>query len=118
MGREVKIEGTGNLEALKSIWSPVTIDEIKANRVESTAAPGPDGIKPSKWNKVPVRFVQLIFNCFISSGGIPEELSLARTIFIPKKNTGALNPNDFRTITISSVIARHFHQILAHRLQI
>lgn len=55
---------------------------------------------------------------FISCGGIPDELNLARTIFIPKKDSGLLDPNEFRPITISSVIARHFHKILARRLQL
>lgn len=116
-GKTVNLRPEGNEEGLRSLWYPVTIDEVKANKVESTAAPGPDGIKPSVWNKVPVRFVQLIFNCFIKSGRIPDELSLARTIFIPKKSLGRLGPDEFRPITIASVIARHFHKILACRLQ-
>lgn len=116
-GEQVTLPRIEESDGLKSLWYPVTMDEVKDTKVESTAAPGPDGIKPSRWNKVPVRFVQLLFNCFIQAGGIPDELSLARTIFIPKKDSGLLDPKDFRPITISSVIARHFHKILARRLQ-
>lgn len=117
-GEEATLLSIAEVDVLNSLWCPVTIDELKAAKVESTAAPGPDGIKISQWNKVPARFVQLIFNSFISSGGIPSELNLARTIFIRKKDSGFLDPKDFRPITIASVIARHFHKILAKRLQL
>ena len=39
----------------------------------------------------------------------------ARTIFIPKK-PDAVEPADFRPVTISSALARLFHRILAKRI--
>ena len=39
----------------------------------------------------------------------------ARTIFIPKK-PDAVDPADFRPITISSALARLFHRILAKKI--
>lgn len=83
-GHEVTLPRIPEVDVLRSLWNPVTIDEIKAARVESAAALGPDSIKPSQCNKVPVRFVQFIFNCFISCSGIPDELILARSSYLKR----------------------------------
>ena len=46
---------------------------------------------------------------------LPKHLMVARTIFIPKK-PDAVDPADFRPITISSALVRLFHCILAKRI--
>lgn len=40
-----------------------------------------------------------------------QNLAAARTVFISKKEMDSLNPADFRPISISSAITRHFHKI-------
>ena len=47
---------------------------------------------------------------------VPVPLRESPTVFIPKKS-GAVEPKDFRPITISSCFVRLFHKILASRLQ-
>lgn len=54
-------------------------------------------------------------NVLLFLGILPSRLLLSKIIFIPKKEN-ATDPGDFRPISVTSVITRYLHRILAKRL--
>lgn len=109
-----RTEGTVGLDC-SQLWSPITVDEVKATRVDPHSAPGPDGIRPADWNTVPVETKAKLFTSWLLRGEIPERLRQCRTIFVPKKDVPA-DPSEYRPISIASIPLRHLHTILARRL--
>lgn len=101
---------------LGSLWAPVLRKEVETQKLKIKSAAGPDLIKPSDWNSVPTIIKAIVFNIFILNQRVHPEMSKTRTVFIPKKNLACL-PSDFRPISVGSVVVRHFHRILAYRLQ-
>lgn len=101
---------------LKSLWGPVTADEVTGEFVPLGSSPGPDGVSPRVWRAVPTSIQALFFNILMFLRGFPASMLVSRTIFVPKKG-GTGRPSDFRPISVSSVVVRHFHKILAARLQ-
>lgn len=59
--------------------------------------------------------MQVLLNLLLLEKRLPASLRTARTIFVPKI-ANAMAPSDFRPITITSVILRVFHRILARRI--
>lgn len=101
---------------MKPLWEPITIEEIMQARTSNEKAAGPDGISPESWNKVNVHTKCLLYNLFILHEGVPSEIKVSRTVFLPKVDGGSDDPGDFRPLTICSVILREFNKILARRL--
>lgn len=99
----------------EDLWKPITPDEIARCYLRNGSAPGPDGVSPRLFRSIPVEIILKIFNLFLFLGKTPAILLQARTTFIAKK-TGAQEPGDFRPITVTSVVIRCFHKILASRL--
>lgn len=100
---------------LNALYDPITSAVVGAHKIERKAAAGPDGITPGAWSDVPCLLVTLLFNILLLNGKPPRSLLNSRTVFIPKK-AGAINPTDFRPISIGSVVIRHYHKILASRI--
>jgi hypothetical protein len=98
------------------IWGPVTPEEVLRNRCKAKTAAGPDGLSAKRWNQLPATLVALVFNLFLLWGELPADLTRSRTVFVPK-TPKPTSPADFRPISVGSVIVRHFHKILASRLQ-
>lgn len=108
--------GVGEVRAtIDSLWRPVNPAEIKLALPEMTTSPGPDGITARQLRAMPRGILVRIFNIFLLCGKMPKWLLESRTILIPKKEN-ATEPGEFRPITVSSVITRTFHRILANRL--
>lgn len=99
----------------EDLWKPITAEEIKGSFPKLTTCPGPDGISSRQLRAVPPNVLIRIFNLFLLCGRLPEHLLKAKTTLIPKKD-GAERPEDYRPITVQSVITRAFHKILATRL--
>lgn len=97
------------------IWDPIAPQEIAKAFPANSTAPGPDGILARDLKKIPLEILSRIFNTFLLIGKTPEDLLESRTALIPKKD-GAERPEDFRPITVSSVLIRTFHKILAMRM--
>lgn len=98
------------------LWRPILADEIKNAFPDMGTAPGPDGLMVSNFRKLPATMIQRIFLIFQYCGRVPTYLLKSRTTMIPKKS-GPVEPKDFRPITVSSVLIRTFHKVLANRLQ-
>lgn len=57
-----------------------------------------------------------VFNLFIAAGRLPANLVASWTIFVPKKGDPGC-PGNYRLISIASVAIRHFHRMLAQRVE-
>lgn len=102
-----------------SIWEPISQEELSdgLRGMKSDSASGPDGVTVSELKDQSMYRVWLeIFNLIIYDGKLPRSLKRSRTIFIPKANVVHSRPSDFRPISLSPVLLRLFHKILARRL--
>lgn len=101
---------------VQRLWSCIEEKEVKRFTPMGSSAPGPDGITPRKYRALPVELTTRLINLIMWCGQLPEQTAVARTTFIPKKDI-SVAPEDFRPITIPSVIVRHLHSIFADRLR-
>ncbi|KAK8754746.1 hypothetical protein V5799_002552 [Amblyomma americanum] len=81
----------------------------------ANTAPGLDGLTGKDLRRVPVALLLVLLDILILTRHLPVCLRNARTVFLPKI-LGADSAAQFRPITISSVLERLFHKILANRL--
>lgn len=98
------------------IVRPVTVDGVKRAIPRSPTAPGPDGVPLRAVARTPTVTLAIVFNLFLLFGDVPSYLKEAHVVFIPKTNRPG-NPGDFRPISVSSVLLRVYHRILASPLQ-
>lgn len=101
---------------LEFLWRPVSCNEVANVTLPLNAAPGLDGVSVRSWRAVLPSVKALAFNLVLTTGGFPTPLLKSRTVFIPKKGD-SVSPADYRPISITSVIVRHLHKILANRLR-
>lgn len=99
-----------------NVWKPISGPEVEKFKLEMPkGAAGPDGVKLSSIKTVSSVILSKIFNLFMYLKNLPESLLISRTVLIPKvDNPGAWN--EFRPISIASVVVRLFHRILAFRI--
>lgn len=116
MGEAEYVSNVKVKEHMKALWNPITLDEVRRARTSGEKAAGPDGISPKSWNGVHVQLKCLLYNLFLFYEGVPKEMKVSRTVFLPKIKGGSKDPGDFRPLTICSVILREFNKILAKRL--
>jgi len=102
--------------ALNSLWSPISDADIRTSELGIDSAAGPDGVSVANWSSIPIPQRRLVYCVIMLEGSMETELSRARTVLIPK-TTGLLGPGDFRPLSITSVVTRQFHKILARRLK-
>lgn len=114
-GTNTSPENETKQPVINELWSPVTTDEIKQSFPELNTSPGPDGLSSRQMRAIPLHILARVFNLFLICGKLPRHLLKARTTLIPKKD-GAQNPEDYRPITVQSVLTRTFHKVLARRL--
>lgn len=100
-----------------SIWTPIKPMEIKGHFPPHNTSAGLDGVKVEDLKKMPLELLARIFNLLMWCGKLPEHLCASRTIFLPKKK-GVKTPGEFRPITMTSVLVRTFHKVLAERLKV
>lgn len=80
-----------------------------------SSAAGPDGLTARKLVNSPRALLCRFLNAFLLARKVPDFLTRAKTIFIPKVDN-ASSPGDLRPITMSSLLHRLFHRILASRI--
>lgn len=102
---------------LKGIWAPVSELEIKNCELDLNTAAGPDGITVASWRSVHFKIRRLFFNVILLSGGLETELNKARTVFLSKVDGGSTSPGDYRPLSITSVVVRQLHKIMANRFK-
>lgn len=94
---------------------PILTSEIGSISVPLNSAAGIDGVTPAEWRRCPVTVRALLYNMVLYIGSFPAAILASRTVFVPKK-ANATRPEDFRPISIASVIVRQLHKILARRM--
>lgn len=104
-------------EVYSSVWDPIQPQNIKGNYPPHNTAAGVDGVTVGDLKGVSREMLARIFNLFMWCGKLPEHLCASRTILLPKK-PGAKAPGEFRPITVTSVLIRTFHKVLAERLKV
>lgn len=103
-------------ECHDDLWRPIEAQEIKDALPRKKSAPGPDGVLAEKIWKAPRDMMARVFTLLMWMEKLPESLCQSRTVLLPKTKN-ASEPGLFRPITMSSVIIRTFHKILANRLK-
>ena len=103
-------------DTMISLWDPVKPLEVKCAFPPLRTAKGPDGLTTRQVKCVPLKLLARIFSLIMWTEAAPEHLLRSRTVLIPKKKE-ASEPGEFRPITVSSVLLRTFHKILANRLK-
>lgn len=113
------ISGSPGIEVVSptidGLWIPITALEIRKALPASTTSAGPDGLSAKSLRKVPVEVLERVLNLILWCGKAPTHLVESVTTLIPKKSNAHL-PSDFRPITVSSVLLRTLHKILATRM--
>lgn len=98
-----------------SLMNAITQQDIKRNEPGLNKACGLDGVTPREWRKIPGSVRAAFYNVILYHNIVLERLAKARTIFI-KKSQYPSSPSEFRPISITSVIQRQLHKIMAARL--
>ena len=96
----------------------ITSEEISKCRsaMKKKNAPGPDKeVTMDLVLGLELTVLELIFNTWFALGQVPTAFKEARTILLPKSGD-ATDPNNWRPITICSLIGRLYAKLLAGRL--
>lgn len=104
-----------DINELPSEISFVTPEKVRSAKLPYNSAYGPDGVIVSDLNKISIRARCKLFSTLLLLRWIPSYVLDSRTMFLPKKQVST-SPADLRPISISSVLSRLFHKILASRL--
>lgn len=115
IGAEANIAYEENAQ-LRGVWAPITVDDILDCELDLDSAAGPDGITVANWRGINVQVRALFFNMVLYTGSLDEELKSVRTVLIPK-GTGNVEAGNTRPLSISSVVVRQLHKILAKRFK-
>lgn len=94
-----------------SLAQAITTTELDSINIANGSAPGLDGVTPAAWRPCPVIIRTQLSNQLT----FPEDILASRTDFVPK-NVNASSPSDFKPISITSVVVRQLHKILAKRM--
>lgn len=103
-------------DELDAIWRPISEDEIRDTELSNRTAAGPDGVTVRNWRRVSNKVRALFYNLIMKKGSLDSDLKKARTVLIPK-GTGCISPGDTRPLSITSVVVRQLHRILARRFR-
>lgn len=105
-------------EQTYNLYRPILPEEIQRVIYSSKqSAAGPDGITIQDIRRIPVRKLVLLFNAMLMLKYVPSSLRKSKTILIPKKKEHLENVNNWRPITISSLLLRFCNKIHADRLK-
>lgn len=103
--------------SLLCLWAPITREEVMSCELGASSAAGLDGITVVNWIAMDIRLRTLFLNMILMKGRLDDDLKIARTVLIPKGN-GEITPENTRPLSITSVVVRHLHKILARRLKL
>ncbi|CAB4069710.1 unnamed protein product [Lepeophtheirus salmonis] len=102
-------------DPMEDLMNDATIEEVRAAIPKDNTSPGPDGITLSDIKKLDITSLTRWINKFITERKIDRELLVGKVTLIPKKVNPAL-AKDYRPITVTSMITRTFHRLLAKRM--
>ena len=96
---------------------PITTEDVNRSlKGMKDGVPGPDGQKLKDVRAIPHDQLAAHFNLWLLSAYLPSTLRGGETVLLPKVS-GAGAPNEFRPITVSNIVVRCFHRIMAQRME-
>ncbi|GBN58389.1 Retrovirus-related Pol polyprotein from type-2 retrotransposable element R2DM [Araneus ventricosus] len=95
-----------------SLLHSITIEEINKCFPRNNSAPSPDNSFVRDLKKISRSELLKIYNIFLLCRKVPQRFCIASTLFLPKKSD-AVNPGDFRPISLTSILAQLFSKILS-----
>ena len=99
------------------LMATITTEDVERSLMGmKDGAPGPDGRKLKDVRAIPHDQLSAHFNLWLLSGYLPSTLREGETVLLPKVS-GAGAPNEFRPITISNIVVRCFHRIMAQQME-
>ena len=101
-------------------FSAITVQEIQAriNRLKKDTAAGPDHIEKRHITSQHAKeAMRLMFNIILISGTLPSAWGTNRTVLIPKQGKDTRNIENYRPITIGSILSRIYWGIIDNRLR-
>lgn len=122
VSQEVDLSGYPMPEPVdkEQLVSPITLEEVQGaiRRSNKNTAAGPDQIDLKFVIKVNPegQFLANLFNTWLCVGKVPVSVKENRSILLPKGSEGLDNINNWRPLTISSVLLRLYTSILAKRV--
>uniref|UniRef100_A0A1A9UY11 Reverse transcriptase domain-containing protein n=1 Tax=Glossina austeni TaxID=7395 RepID=A0A1A9UY11_GLOAU len=101
------------------IMQAISAEEVKlATKSIKSGTPGLGNIILRALRKVSPNRLCLLFDAILYLEHTPNSLKIGKTVFIPKATTeGSGSVTKWRLITISSILMRALHKILARRLE-
>lgn len=103
---------------LASITKPVEVADIGSQlRSLADGAKGIDGVLRSALRCVPYEKFAAHFNLWLLYGCPPSSFHEAYTSVMHEAGDSS-KPENYRPITVATMIERLFHQVLAHRLMV
>ena len=104
---------------LSMLNEPFTEQEVELaiQNINTKSAPGPDEIKvPFIQNKICSSFLGILFNKCLSLGVVPCPWQQSIIKPIPKPGGNSIDPNDYRGISLQSVVTKVLCYIMNSRL--
>ena len=99
------------------LMAPITAEDVERSlKRMKDSAPGPNGRKLKDVRAIPFDQLAAHFNLWLLSSYLPSTLRGGETVLLPKVS-GASAPNEFRPITISNIVVRCFHRIMAQQME-
>ena len=113
-------EVDGRAHSVSDVLPPITGKEVQARlrRTKKSVAAGLDGIKAGNLNQTADREVlRLLFNLVMVTGTQPTQWRMNRTMLLPKEGKDPSLAENYRPITIASLLSRLYFGILDERLR-
>lgn len=120
----VHLPDLGDLEdalPLSDLLTPITISDVRGRitRTRTDTAPGLDGIRKSQlWSRGAVNSLRKLYCLLMVTGLQPSPWRKNRTILIPKEGTDAHKCQNYRPLTISSLLCRLYWGIIDTKLRV
>ncbi|KAK2710908.1 hypothetical protein QYM36_012170 [Artemia franciscana] len=105
----------GNQHDVSTLWRPIEAPEIAKLRPSGDPSLGPDGLRIVNCTRFGYEVLAVLFIAIYFFRITPKPFLKSRTVFLPKSD-GATDPADFRPISISSMLQRWLHRVIATRL--
>lgn len=100
------------------VWSPITENEVRTSiRKQKGKSAGPDQLTFEHLERIPPTILRALFDLILLAEHAPGHFKASRTVLIPKTSIPTDDPSQYRPISISSILLRVFHRILAIRIQ-
>lgn len=117
---EADTEGTvACIRETVNLYRAIGVNDISkalSDTAASTAA-GPDGVDLAAMLKIPVKKLAMLYNAMLFLQYVPKTFRVSRTSLIPKTDQNLQLVNNWRPITVSSLLLRTCHKIVALRLR-